>query len=336
MPKGLTYKQAGVNISEANKFIGDIGPLVRTTFNRQVLTSLGGFGSCFAFPAKEFKNPVLVSSTDGVGTKLKIAMLADKHDTVGIDMVAMNVNDILAMGARPLFFLDYIAIGKVARKKLVAIVRGIVKGCQESGCSLIGGETAEMPVIYRKDEYDLAGFCVGVAEKNEIITGKSISAGDVLVGIESSGLHSNGFSLVHKVFSQREIKKRAAELLTPTRIYVKPVLAMKNAVKIKGIAHMTGGAYYEKLMRIIPGHCSVIVRKGSWPVPEIFSVLQQRGKVESKEMFRTFNMGIGLVVVMAGKDVAAAQAHLKRYQLRSWVIGEVVPGRSTITFVEGK
>lgn len=333
MAKALTYKQAGVDIKEANRFIKDIGKLVRSTYTKDVLTDLGGFGSCFSLRGKGYINPILVSSADGVGTKIKIAMLTDKHDTVGIDLVAMNVNDILALGARPLFFLDYIATASLNREKIGRIVRGIVKGCKEAGCALIGGETAEMPVIYKKGEYDLAGFCVGIVNKREIITGSAIKRGDILIGIESSGLHSNGFSLVHKVFSKKEIKNRAEELLTPTKIYVKPILDLRKKVNIKGIAHITGGAFYEKLIRIFPRNCFVKIKKNSWPVPSIFSEIQQRGKVKETEMFRTFNMGIGMVVVVKKKDAQTVRNHLKRFKLKSWVIGEVVKGSGKIKFV---
>ena len=330
MMKGITYKQAGVDINEANLFVKNIGRLVRSTHRPEVMGNIVGFGSCFAFKKERYQNPVLVSSTDGVGTKLKIAMLADKHDTVGIDLVAMNVNDVLAAGAEPLFFLDYIAVGKINKKKLVDIVAGIVTGCRESGCALIGGETAEMPVLYRKDEYDLAGFCVGVAEKKELLTSNAIRPNDLLVGIESSGLHSNGFSLVHKVFSEKEIKRKALELLCPTRIYVKPVLSLKKIVKIKGLAHITGGAFHEKLTKIFPKSCSIIVNKGSWTVPDIFNEIQQRGNISDKEMFRTFNMGIGMVVVVERSAVEKVCGHLKRFHLKSWVIGEVVKGKVRI------
>ncbi len=334
MVSSLTYKKSGVNIDEANKFVKGISGMVRSTYDARVLGNLGGFGGCFLLGKNKYKNPVLVSSTDGVGTKLKIAMLADKHDTVGIDLVAMNVNDVLAMGAQPIFFLDYVAVGKVDRKKLTSIISGIVKGCKDSGCALIGGETAEMPVIYKKDEYDLAGFCVGIVEKEKVITGAGIRPKDVLIGIESSGLHSNGFSLVHRIFSEKELKLRAKELLTPTRIYVRPVLSLREKCDIKGIAHITGGAFYEKLMRIFPKDCSVLVKKGSWQVPEIFSLIQKRGNVKREEMFRTFNMGIGMVLVIRKNDIQKARKHLQDFRLRSWVIGEVSRGKSRLEFIE--
>lgn len=324
MPKALTYKKAGVDIEEANKFVCDIKGLVKKTKRPGVLNNIGGFGGCFDLGKLKYKNPVLVSSADGVGTKIKIAMLSGIHDTVGIDLVAMNVNDILAMGAEPLFFLDYIATGKLSRKKMTDLVKGISKGCCLSGCALIGGETAEMPAIYKKDEYDLAGFCVGIIEKNKIITGSSIKKGDVLLGLASSGLHSNGFSLVHKVFTKTQVKKKAKQLLTPTRIYVKEVLSVLKKFKVKGIAHITGGAFYDKLMKVFPKNVSVVVNKNSWSVPAIFKEIQKKGNVSNKQMFRTFNMGIGMVLVVNKKDAKKIQDHLKKFKLKSWVIGNVV------------
>ncbi len=334
MPRGLTYKKAGVNIDEANKFVRDIQGLVKKTHRPGVLNNIGGFGGCFELKRGQYKNPVLVSSADGVGTKIKIAMLAGKHDTVGIDLVAMNVNDILAMGAQPLFFLDYIAVGKLSRKKMVDIVRGISKGCADAGCALIGGETAEMPAIYKKDEYDLAGFCVGVVDKRRIITGSGIRSKDVLLGLASSGLHSNGFSLVHKVFTSRQIKRNAKELLRPTKIYVKEVLSVLRHFDVRGIAHITGGAFYEKLMKIFPKGSSVVIKKGSWPVPAIFKTMQKKANIKESEMYRTFNMGIGMVLVTDREQAKKIQSHLCGFKLRSWIIGEVTrsKGRSNIKF----
>ncbi|MCG2711042.1 MAG: phosphoribosylformylglycinamidine cyclo-ligase [Candidatus Omnitrophica bacterium] len=323
MSKGLTYKQAGVDIEEANKFVKDIQSLVKKTKRPGVLNNIGGFGGCFELKKAQYKNPVLVSSADGVGTKIKIAMIAGKHDTVGIDLVAMNANDILAMGAEPLFFLDYIAAGKLSRKKMVDIVRGVSRGCSACGCALIGGETAEMPAIYKKDEYDLAGFCVGVVEKNKIITGSGIRSKDVLLGLASSGLHSNGFSLVHKVFTSSQIKRKAKELLIPTKIYVKEVLSVLRHFDVRGIAHITGGAFYEKLMKIFPKGSSVVIKKGSWPVPAIFRTIQERADIKESEMYRTFNMGIGMVLVTSQEQARKIQSHLSRLKLKSWIIGEV-------------
>lgn len=336
MVKALTYKQAGVDITEANRFVKEIGSIVRSTYRPEVLTDLGGFGGCFSLSKEKYKNPVLVSSTDGVGTKIKVAMLVDRHNTIGIDLVAMNVNDVLAMGAEPLFFLDYISTGKVSRVRLVSIIRGIVKGCKDAGCALIAGETAEMPGIYEDDEYDLAGFCVGIVEKEKLITGERIQLGDKLIGIESNGLHSNGFSLVRKIFSESEIKGLAHELLKPTKIYVRPVLSLRKKFDIHGIAHITGGAFYEKLTRILPKGKSVFIKKGSWPIPDIFQSIQGRGNIEEKEMFRTFNMGIGMILVVEDKEVEDIKAQLERFKLKSWVVGEVVQRRPKIEIVGGR
>ncbi|MBU2063493.1 MAG: phosphoribosylformylglycinamidine cyclo-ligase [Candidatus Omnitrophica bacterium] len=323
--KAMTYKQAGVDIEQANLFVGDISRLVRSTFSPHVLTGLGGFGGCFSLEKLRYRKPVLVSSADGVGTKIKVAMIAGKHNTVGIDLVAMNVNDILAMGARPLFFLDYISTGKVDRQKLVSIIDGIVAGCRQAGCALIGGETAEMPAIYKKDEYDLAGFCVGIVEKDEIINGKNVKDKDLIVGIESNGLHSNGFSLVHRLFSTGEIKKLSRELLKPTRIYAEPILALLKYTDLKGIAHITGGAFYEKLMRIFPPQYGAEINKGSWSVPEIFQKIRDKGGIQEKEMFRTFNMGIGMAVVVNRTQANKVIQYLRRrHRLRAWVIGKAV------------
>ncbi len=338
MSKGLTYKKAGVDIEEANKFVSDIQSLVKKTKRPGVLNNIGGFGGCFELAKGKYKHPVLVSSADGVGTKIKIAMIAGIHDTVGIDLVAMNVNDILAMGAEPLFFLDYIAAGKLSRKKMVDIVRGVSKGCTDAGCALIGGETAEMPAIYKKDEYDLAGFCVGVADKNKIITGSRIKSKDVLLGLASSGLHSNGYSMVHKVFTKAQIKRKAKELLEPTKIYVKEVLSVIRCFDVHGIAHITGGAFYEKLMKIFPKDLSVIIKKDSWVVPEIFKTMQKIASIKETEMYRTFNMGIGMVLVVSLDEAKKIQNHLRRFKLKSWIIGEVSKshGRSRITFTGEK
>ena len=312
----ITYKASGVDIKEANRFVTAIKPLTM---------GIGGFGGLFNFDAKKYKQPILVSSTDGVGTKLKIAFLVGRHDTVGVDLVAMNVNDVLCTGARPLFFLDYIAISKIQKDVLVRVVKGIAHGCKEAGCALIGGETAEMPGFYKNGEYDLAGFCVGVVEKSEIIDGSYIKAGDILVGIESSGLHSNGFSLVRKVFSEKELKKYAHELLKPTRIYVKPILSLLWT--IKGIAHITGGAFYDKILRIIPKGLGIRIYTDAWPCPEIFKLIQQKGNVSRQDMYHTFNMGVGMVLVVEDKSLDKVVSGLAEQGLKSWVIGEVTKGK---------
>jgi len=317
MTKKVTYKTSGVDIKKADLFVKSIKKLTRTTQTEK-------FGSLFSFDKKGYRKPVLVSSADGVGTKLMIANQANKHDTVGIDLVAMNVNDILCVGAKPLFFLDYIACGKLRPMVLHKVVKGIVAGCRQAGCALIGGETAEMPGIYKKNDYDLAGFAVGVVEKSRIIDGSKIKAGDRLIGLASSGLHSNGFSLVRKVLSSAEQKKMAQELLKPTRIYVKPVLSLLKKVRVKGIAHVTGGAFLEKVPKVVPKGLRLHIYKGTWPIPGIFKLIQKKGNIDDREMFKTFNMGIGMVLYVNPKDVSTVKAILTRCKVKSWVIGEVV------------
>ena len=319
----LTYKKAGVNIKEADSFVTAIKPFTK---------GIGGFGGLFKFDTEKYKDPYLVSSTDGVGTKLKIAFLAGKHDTVGIDLVGMNVNDILCSGAQPLFFLDYIATGKIYKNVLVDVVKGIAEGCKQAGCALVGGETAEMPGFYKDGEYDLAGFCTGVVDKSNIVNSANIKAGDVLIGIESNGLHSNGFSLVRKVFSEKELKKYANELLKPTRIYVKPVLSLlrntqyASRATIKGIAHVTGGAFYDKIPRIIPKSLGIRIYTDTWQCPEIFKLIQEKGNVPKEEMYRTFNMGIGMVLAVESGFANEIRSKLAMLNLRAWVIGEVTKG----------
>ncbi|MDD5568467.1 MAG: phosphoribosylformylglycinamidine cyclo-ligase [Candidatus Omnitrophica bacterium] len=329
----ITYKKSGVDIKSASIFKSRIKPLVRKSFRPEVLKDIGGFGSFFKLDRKKFKDPVLVSSSDGVGTKLKIAELANKHATVGIDAVAMNVNDILCTGAEPLFFLDYIAFSEVKEEVLVDVVKGINNGCIESGCSLIGGETAQMPGMYRAGEYDIAGFCVGAVDRSRIIDGSKIQAGNVVIGLESSGIHSNGYSLVRKVLSQNELKRMSKELLTPTRIYVKQVLNLLPDKNIKGIAHITGGAFYDKVARILPHNTNVIIDKHSWKVPKIFSLIQNKGNVAEREMYHTLNMGIGMVLIVAKASVNPILAKLKNQKLKSWVIGEVVKGKRQVEIV---
>ena len=323
----VTYKKSGVDIEAANSFVEEIKPLTK---------GIGGFGGLFRFNTSKFKSPYLVSSTDGVGTKLKIAFLTGRHDTVGIDLVGMNVNDIVCTGAQPLFFLDYIATGKIQKTILVDVVKGIVSGCRQAGCSLIGGETAEMPGFYKKNEYDLAGFCVGAVEKSDIVSGSGIKTGDVLVGIESSGLHSNGFSLVRRVFSKSELMKYAQELLRPTRIYVKPILSLLSASGrrqriVKGIAHITGGAFYDKIPRIIPESLGIKIDRHSWEVPEIFRIIKKKGNVPEYDMYRTLNMGVGMVLVVGKGSGDNVIFDLNRQGLKSWVIGEVVKGRKKVS-----
>lgn len=332
MSKTLTYKKAGVDIAKANRFVDGIKAMAKTTTTAKVLNRPQSFGALFALDLKGYKKPVLVSSTDGVGTKLLVANFVGKHDTVGIDLVAMNVNDILCTGAKPLFFLDYIATGKLNNKTMKAVMKGIVQGCKLSGCALIGGETAEMPDMYRSEDYDLAGFTVGVVERNKIVDGSAIKEGDVVIGLPSSGLHSNGYSLARKALSIKEQKEYAQILLKPTCIYVKPVLALLDHVgagseparTIKGMAHMTGGAWYEKLTKILPKGLAFSINKDSWPIPEIFQLIQKKGRVPETDMYRTFNMGIGFTVVVSPQDVRATQILLRRYGQESFVIGRVV------------
>ena len=331
----VTYKASGVDIKSASIFKSKIKPVVRSSFRPEVLTDIGGFGSLFKLDKNKYKNPVLVSSSDGVGTKLVIAKLADKHDTVGVDAVAMNVNDILCTGAEPLFFLDYIAYSKVKEGVLIDVVKGISDGCRQAGCSLIGGETAQMPGMYRQGEYDIAGFCVGIVEKDKIISGDKIEAGDLLIGIESSGLHSNGYSLVRKVLSRNEIKRMSRELLTPTRIYTKPILNLLSTIDhrpsvIHGIAHITGGSFYDKISRILPREINVRIDKNSWKVPDIFKLIQSKGNIEDKEMYRTLNMGIGLVLIVKNNQASAIINKLSGLKLKSRVIGAAVKGKKEV------
>ena len=335
-PKQITYKKAGVDVEEAEAFVRRIKRLVKSTSRPGWLRNIVSFGGFFEL-SKRYRNPVLVSSSDGVGTKLKLAFSSGIHDTVGIDLVAMNVDDCVCCGAEPLFFLDYIATGKLEKKKLVEVVRGIAAGCRQANCALIGGETAEMPDFYRKGEYDLSGFCVAVVEKNRIIDGSRIKLQDKVMGLASSGLHSNGFSLVRKIFSQRELKKRAREFLTPTRIYTKPILSLlritnyKLQITVKGIAHITGGAFIDKIPRIIPQGLSVQLFKNSWPIPKIFQEIKERAGLNPREMLRTFNMGIGMVLVVSPENCERIIRFLRqKFALRAWVIGEIVRGKKEV------
>lgn len=338
MKRQITYKSAGVDIDAGNKFVELIRPLVRKTFRPEVITDIGGFGGLFSFPTEKFKNPVLVSSTDGVGTKLKVAFMVGKHDTVGIDLVAMCVNDIVVQGAEPLFLLDYLAMGKLSLEVSTKIVEGVARGCLEAGCALIGGETAEMPTFYKKGEYDLAGFAVGVAERDKVIDGSSISAGDKLIGMASSGLHSNGYSLARKVlFETMGLKPKdrveglrrtvGEEMLQPTRIYVRAVLNLIRDFPIRGIAHITGGGITDNLPRIIPQGCMAVIRKRSWPISPIFELIQEGGRVPEKEMFRTFNNGIGMILAVSPKEANEILKRLKDLNEKAYLIGEIVPAK---------
>jgi phosphoribosylformylglycinamidine cyclo-ligase len=340
-----TYRQAGVDIEAGNEFVRRITPLVRSTFRPEVLTDLGGFGGLFRFQADRYTDPVLVSGTDGVGTKLKIAFLMDRHDTVGVDLVAMCVNDVAVSGAEPLFFLDYLATGKLSVSKAEAIVRGIAEGCRQAGCALIGGETAEMPSFYAEGEYDLAGFAVGVVDRPKLIDGRDIVPGDVLVGLASSGLHSNGYSLVRRVLLDEcglKMDSRVPELaqplgetlLTPTRIYAKQILALAREFSIKGVAHITGGGITENLPRVLPKGCRARIRCGAWPVPAIFGVIQKRGRVDQDEMYRVFNMGIGLILIVPQAAAEGVMARAVELGERAYRIGEIVASGSEDRQVE--
>lgn len=331
---GITYKDAGVDTVEAAKAVDALKPLAESTFNSNVLGGIGSFGSMFQLPVGDMKEPVLVSGTDGVGTKLKIAFLMNRHNTIGIDCVAMCVNDILCQGAKPLFFLDYIATGKVEPQKIKEIVEGIAEGCRQSKAALIGGETAEMPGFYQKDEYDMAGFCVGLVDKKDAITGASIEAGDVLVGVSSSGLHSNGFSLVRKVLLEEEnvitefVEELGVtlgeELLRPTKIYYETVQEALRLAQIKGMVHLTGGGFYENIPRVIPKGLGVSISKGSWNIPPIFPYIQKIGRLEEKEMFSTFNMGIGFIFVVPASQSDVLINGLNGMGEKAFQIGEVI------------
>lgn len=334
MQEKITYKDAGVDIERANTFIERIKPLIKAASRREVMSGIGGFGGLFHLDIGKIKDPVLVSSTDGVGTKLKIAQLMVKHDTVGIDLVAMSVNDVVVQGAEPLFFLDYIATGKICVDTSVQIVEGIVQGCQEAGCALIGGETAEMPGFYPDGEYDLAGFCVGVVDADKLIDGSEIRVGDRIVGIASSGLHSNGFSLARRVlFEDGKLhpderiegfeQSIGMELLKPTRIYVKSILNLIKNFTIRGIVHITGGGFLDNIPRIVPGPCLAVIRKGSWPVPPVFDLIRKRGNIDDTEMLRVFNMGIGMILIVAEKDHAEILERLEKLGERAYSIGIV-------------
>lgn len=332
---GKSYKDAGVDINLANQMIKKIKPLISKTFIPGVLGDIGGFGGLFSLAEQNYKEPVLVSGTDGVGTKLKIAFALDKHDSVGIDLVAMCVNDIVTCGAKPLFFLDYISIGKLSEKVAVELIKGIAEGCKMANCALLGGETAEMPNFYPQGEYDLAGFAVGIVEKSKIIDGREIREGDSVIGITSNGLHSNGFSLARKVLLEEKKyemdekivtinKSLGEELLKPTRIYVQPVLYLLEKYKILGIAHITGGGLLENIPRILPEGVSVQINQKSWPKPPIFSLIQKEGEISDEEMYRTFNMGIGMVLIIRSDKTEKIIDELKQLNFSSYLIGRVV------------
>jgi phosphoribosylformylglycinamidine cyclo-ligase len=326
--EGLSYRDAGVDIDAGDALVEAIKPFAKRTMRPEVLAGIGGFGALCEIP-KKYRHPVLVSGTDGVGTKLKLAFRFGRHDGVGIDLVAMSVNDVLVQGAEPLFFLDYFACGKLDTGVAARVVQGIARGCELAGCSLIGGETAEMPGMYPEGEYDLAGFCVGVVEKDRILDGRSIRPGDALLGLASSGAHSNGYSLVRKILERAQPDAaRIDALMEPTRIYVKPVLQLLAEVPVKGLAHITGGGITENVPRILQPGLSARIRKAAWPRPDLFDWLQREGKVAEEEMHRVFNCGIGMVVVVAASDAKRAADLLGRAGETVYEIGtiEAAPG----------
>jgi len=334
MKESLTYADAGVDIDKANKLVDTIGEIAKKTFRSGVLSDIGGFGGLFSLNLANLDRPVLVSSTDGVGTKLKIASMLDKHDTVGIDLVAMCVNDIIVQGAKPLFFLDYLSMGKIDNQRVANIIKGIADGCKQAQCPLLGGETAEMPGFYETGEYDMAGFSVGIVDNSNIIDGTEIRVGHKLIGIASSGLHSNGYSLVRKICFEvlnlkidetiPELGKTIGEeLLTPTKIYAATVKGLLKDLPIHGIAHITGGGISDNLVRVVPQACSILIRKESWDVPPIFSFLQQAGNISEKEMARAFNMGLGMIIIVPDSSVLDVLQRIEVMNDRAFVIGEI-------------
>jgi phosphoribosylformylglycinamidine cyclo-ligase len=333
--KKFSYRDAGVDIEKGNAFIQAIKPMVESTFRPDVLTKIGGFAGCVSLNLERYKKPILVSSTDGVGTKLKIAFMMDRHDTVGIDLVAMCVNDIVVSGAKPLFLLDYLATSRLNPEKATKVMSGIVRGCIEAECSLIGGETAEMPGFYKEGEYDLAGFAVGIVGDAQLIDGSGVTVGDRLIGIASSGLHSNGYSLVRKVLleeNKMNLGKRVEEigevlgeeLLRPTKIYVKTILNLVRDFNIGGMAHITGGGISGNLPRVISKGCKAVIRKGSWEIPPIFSFLKERGNIPEDEMLRTFNNGIGMILIVRAKENEEILGRLNSLGEKAFPIGEIV------------
>ena len=338
-----SYKNAGVDVTAGYKSVELIKKCVQSTYTDGVISDLGGFGGLFAPNIKNMKEPILVSGTDGVGTKLKLAFLLDKHDTIGQDCVAMCANDIICCGATPLFFLDYVALGKNVPEVVATIVKGVTDGCKMAGCALVGGETAEMPGFYPIDEYDLAGFCVGIVDKEKIINSDSINVGDKVIGIASSGVHSNGFSLVRKIFDvnkenlneyREELGKTLGEaLLAPTKIYVKPVLKVLEQVNVKGISHVTGGGFYENLPRMLNDKVALNINKNSYEVPAIFKLLQSTGNIPERDMYNTFNMGIGMALIVPAEDVEKTLQILKDEGETAYEIGEVIEGNKEINIM---
>ena len=339
------YKKAGVDIAAGNEAVERMKKHVQKTFRPEVLSGLGGFGGLFALNAKAYEDPVLVSGTDGVGTKLKLAFALDKHDTIGIDAVAMCVNDIAVTGAEPLFFLDYLACGKLVPEKIEAIVKGVSDGCVQAGCALIGGETAEMPGMYADGEYDIAGFAVGIVDRKDIIDGSRIRPGDAIIGLASSGVHSNGFSLVRRLLLEEkeyDLRDRipgldrplGETLLEPTKIYVKAVQALKKAADIKGLAHITGGGFLENIPRVLPEDTDASIRLGSWPVLPVFELLREAGNLTRDDLYRTFNMGIGMVVIAPADEAEAVIRAAEEAGEKAYRIGTVTEGSGKVALVE--
>ncbi len=352
--KSLSYKDSGVDIDAGNELVGGYLKLVKSTYNTGVIRNDGGFGGLFRLQgapglfARRWRDPVLVSGTDGVGTKLKIAFALDKHDTVGIDLVAMSVNDVLVQGAEPMFFLDYVGIAKADKKVLLDIVKGVADGCKQAGCALLGGETAELPGLYAKGEYDLAGFAVGVVEKKRLIDGADVEAGDIIIGLPSSGLHSNGFSLARKALLERGKLKLSSkidelgctlgeELLRPTRIYAKPILAAFSAYKVKrpirALAHITGGGLLENVPRVLPRDCDAVFNLDAWKRPPIFDMIRRAGNVEDEEMYRVFNMGLGMIMVTTPASVETVLGNLKKAGCKASVVGRIAEGSQKVQLV---
>ena len=321
----LTYKDSGVDITKGNKLIEKIKPIAKSTLRPGVLNGLGGFGAMFEIPLNKYKNPVLVSGTDGVGTKLMVAEMLNKHDSIGIDLVAMCVNDLIVQGAEPLFFLDYYATGSLNTEIATSVISGIGEGCIQSGCSLIGGETAEMPGMYKGEEYDLAGFCVGIVEKDNIIDGSKVSVGDQVIALGSSGPHSNGYSLIRKVLEKTTPSSEQLEaLLEPTRIYVKSILSLNKSHPIHAISHITGGGLLENIPRVLPKNLAAKLDSNSWETPEIFNWIQDQGKIDTNEMYRVLNCGVGMIVIVPKESLDDSINLLNSNGEDSWLIGEIV------------
>ncbi len=321
----LTYQDSGVDINKGNDLIEQIKPIAKATTREGVLTGLGGFGAMFELPTNKYSNPILISGTDGVGTKLKVAEMLNKHDSIGIDLVAMCVNDLIVQGAEPLFFLDYYATGKLNTDVAVSVISGIGEGCKQSGCALIGGETAEMPGIYNGEDYDLAGFCVGIVDKEDVIDGTKVTKGNHIIALSSSGPHSNGYSLIRKVLERtKPTKSQLQQLIEPTKIYVKSILSLLKQHSVYAISHITGGGLLENIPRVLPYNLAAKLDKNSWQMPEIFQFLQYNGNIDIMEMYRVFNCGVGMVLVVNSNKSADIVKHLKAQGEKAWLIGEIV------------